>query len=213
MEILRQIIDIFLHLDKHLGDIIQTYGTFTYAILFLVVFCETGLVVTPFLPGDSLLFAAGAFAATKALDIKILMLLLFIAAVLGDAVNYHIGKFIGPRAFSDQSLRFLKREYLERTQRFYEKYGGKTIVIARFVPIIRTFAPFLAGVGEMNYWQFAMYNVAGALLWVLSFCAGGYFFGELPLVKKNFTLVIMAIIIISVMPAIIEVIRARREKK
>ncbi|HQH26130.1 MAG TPA: DedA family protein [Oligoflexia bacterium] len=213
MELVLKFIDIFLHIDKHLGEIIQAYGTWTYSILFLIVFCETGLVVTPFLPGDSLLFAAGAFAAQGAMDLRILVVLLIIAAVIGDAVNYHIGKMIGPRAFANENSRFFKKEHLERTQRFYERYGGKTIIIARFVPIIRTFAPFLAGVGTMSYRQFALYNVTGAVLWVVLFCVGGYCFSELRIVKENFSLVILAIIIISVMPAVYEYVRAARSRE
>jgi len=212
MDYLYQIFDIFLHIDKHLDAVIQAYGAWTYAILFVVIFCETGLVVTPFLPGDSLLFAAGAFAARGSLDLYGISIVVFVAAVVGDAVNYAIGKFIGPKVFEYQNSRIFKREYLERTQRFYEKYGGKTIVIARFVPIVRTFAPFLAGVGTMSYPRFALYNVSGALLWVILFTGGGYFFGELPAVKRNFTLVIMMIIIISVLPAVIEAVRARGEQ-
>lgn len=211
MEIISEFIDIFLHIDVHLAEIIHAYGAWTAGILFVVVFCETGLVVTPFLPGDSLLFAAGAFAGRGALDIRLVVVLLIIAAVAGDAVNYAIGKLIGPRVFNRGDSWLLKRRHLERTQRFYEKYGGKTIVIARFVPIIRTFAPFLAGVGEMTYFRFAIYNVTGGILWVLSFTLGGFWFGEIPMVKDNFTLVILAIIVISVMPAVVEFVRARRE--
>jgi membrane-associated protein len=208
-----EIIDLFLHLDKHLAELVLAYGQLTYIILFLIVFCETGLVVTPFLPGDSLLFAAGAIASTGALSPTVLIILLFIAAVLGDFVNYHIGKYLGPKVFDPKYQRFFKKQYLERTQAFYDKHGGKTIIIARFVPIIRTFAPFLAGVGQMRYRQFAIYNITGAALWVVSFVVGGYLFGEIPAVKKNFTLVILAIIVISVMPAVIEVWRARRAAK
>jgi len=212
MESIKQIIDIFLHLDKHLTEIVGQYGTWTYGILALIIFCETGLVVTPFLPGDSLLFAAGALASQGALDIALLALILFGCAVLGDAVNYHIGKFIGPKVFDRADGRFIKQEYLRRTQRFYEKYGGKAIIIARFVPIIRTFAPFLAGVGVMNYGRFAVYNVVGALLWVGLFTFAGYFFGQLDFVKNNFKYVILAIIIISLLPAVYEVWKARREE-
>jgi len=210
MEYVTQIIDFFIHLDRYLGEIIRQYGAWTYALLTIVVFCETGLVVTPFLPGDSLLFAAGAFSAKGDLNVYLVALLLFIAAVLGDAVNYAVGKYIGPRAFEIKDSRIFKREYLERTQRFYDKYGGKTIVIARFVPIVRTFAPFLAGVGTMSYPRFALYNVSGAFLWVLLFVFGGYLFGSHPFVEENFSLVILVIIIISVMPAVIEAIRVRR---
>lgn len=202
------IIDMFLHLDVHLQSILLQYGAWTYLILFIIVFCETGLVVTPFLPGDSLLFAAGAFAATGALDLGYVSLLLFIAAVLGDAVNYSIGKYLGPKVLTQES-RFLKKEYLERTHRFYEKYGGKTIVIARFVPIVRTFAPFLAGVGSMTYRRFAMFNVTGAVLWIGVCVGAGYAFGNLPFVKNNFTLVILGIIFVSILPAAIEILRER----
>jgi len=201
--------DVFLHLNVHLKEIIAQYGGWTYAILFGVVFCETGLVVTPFLPGDSLLFAAGAFAGDGAFALAPLMATLMTAAVLGDAVNYAIGKRLGPRVLTGRS-RFLKKEYLDRTHRFYERYGGKTIIIARFVPIVRTFAPFLAGVGSMSYAKFAAYNVVGAMLWVSVCCLGGYCFGSLEFVKKNFSLVIMMIIAISILPAAIEIYRERR---
>lgn len=205
-------IDVFLHLDTYLSTIIQHYGVWTYLILFLVIFLETGVVVTPFLPGDSLLFAAGAFAATGAFDVVWLFLLLFVAAVIGDTLNYRIGYAIGPRAFQAQN-RFLKQEHLERTHRFYERHGGKTIVMARFIPIIRTFAPFVAGIGRMRYGSFAFYNVFGGLLWTGSFIFGGYYFGNLPVVKENFTLVILAIIILSIMPPCIEFIQNARRKK
>ena len=206
-----QLIDLFLHIDKHLDTVIQTYGIWTYAILFLIVFCETGLVVTPFLPGDSLLFAVGVFAGRGSLNLVTIGILLLVAAIVGDAVNYACGRFIGPKVFEKPNSRIFRREYLEKTQKFYEKYGSKTIVIARFVPIVRTFAPFLAGVGTMKYSVFAFYNIIGAVLWVTSLVGAGYFFGELPLVKNNFGAVIIAIIVISILPAIIEVIRAKRE--
>jgi len=209
---MRQLIDLFLHLDVHLHAAIQQYGTTTYLILFVILFCETGLVVTPLLPGDSLLFAAGTFAASGALDMKILLPLLCVGAILGDAVNYHIGKYLGPRVLT-QDARFFRKEYLLRTQRFFERYGAKTIVIARFVPIVRTFAPFLAGVGEMSYWKFATYNVVGAILWICVCTFAGYFFGNIPIVKQNFTLVVLAIIFISVLPALIELWRDRRHSK
>lgn len=211
MEFIETVIDFFLHLDAHLKEIIETYGMWTYALLFLVIFCETGFVITPFLPGDSLLFAAGTFAALGSFDIVWLIVLLIIAAIGGDAMNYAIGYRIGAAVF-DRPHRLIKRQYLERTHAFYEKYGGKTIIIARFVPIIRTFAPFLAGVGRMTYLKFASYNVIGAILWVLSFTLLGYFFGNLEPVRKNFSLVIFAIIGISVLPAIFEYIRHRIHK-
>ncbi len=207
MELLYQFVDLFLHLDKHLDVIIQDYGTWTYLILVAIIFCETGLVVTPFLPGDSLLFAAGTFAARGALDVHILFLLLAVAAVLGDTANYWIGAAIGPRAFSGK-YRLLNQRHLQRTHEFYERHGGKTIVLARFVPIIRTFAPFVAGIGAMNYPRFITYNVAGGVAWVGLFVYGGYFFGGLELVRQNFTLVILAIIFISVLPIAIEFARS-----
>ena len=211
MDLLPRIIDLFLHLDQHLGQLITQYGTWTHLILFLIVFCETGLVVTPFLPGDSLLFAAGTFAALGALDLWMVVLLLILAAILGDTVNYWIGAYIGPRAFRGD-IRFLRKEYLDRTHAFYEKHGGKTIIMARFVPIIRTFAPFVAGVGAMSYPRFITYNVVGAVLWVGLFVLGGYFFGNISVVRENFTLVILAIIAISVLPIVIEALRARRRR-
>jgi len=210
MEYLLVILDFFIHLNKHLEAVVLQYGTWTYALLFLIVFCETGLVVTPILPGDSLLFVAGTLAASGALNVWTLVILLFCAAVLGDAVNYHIGKYLGAKVFEGDS-RIFKRKYLERTHRFYEKYGGKTIIFARFVPIVRTFAPFLAGVGVMNYRHFAIYNLTGAALWVFAFIFGGYIFGQVELVKNNFTFVIFGIILISIMPALIEAWRSRRE--
>jgi membrane-associated protein len=209
MELFRNFVDLFLHLDEHLNQIISQYGVWTHLILFLIVFCETGLVITPFLPGDSLLFAAGTFAAMGSLDLWLIIILLIIAAIVGDTVNYWVGAFIGPRAFRGD-IRFLRQEYLERTHAFYERHGGKTIILARFIPIIRTFAPFVAGVGAMSYPKFITYNVVGAVLWVGIFVLGGYFFGTIPVVRKNFTLVIMAIILISVMPVALEALRARR---
>lgn len=207
------LIDLFLHLDKHLAEVTQTYGTWTYALLFLIIFLETGVVVTPFLPGDSLLFAAGALAANEnsGLNVVLLFILLGLAAIIGDTVNYWIGHTIGPRAFQG-NIRFLKKEYLDRTHQFYEKHGGKTIVLARFIPIIRTFAPFVAGVGAMTYGKFITYNIFGGLLWTALFIFGGYFFGNLPVVKNNFSLVIIAIIIISLLPPVFEFIQSRREK-
>ena len=213
MDQIRQLLDLFLHLDKHLDVLIQGYGVWAYLVLFLIIFAETGLVVTPFLPGDSLLFAAGALAAGGSLDIKILFLLLTIAAIVGDSLNYQIGYFIGPKVFEKRNSKIFRPEYLERTQRFYEKYGGKAIVIARFVPIVRTFAPFLAGVGKMNYGRFISYNVAGALLWMSLLLFAGYLFGEQPIVKNNFGLVVVAIIFISILPAVYEVMKAKYEKR
>ncbi|HEX7974680.1 MAG TPA: DedA family protein [Anaerolineales bacterium] len=211
MEFIKTLIDLFLNLDKHLSTVISNYGAWTYILLFFVIFMETGFVVTPFLPGDSLLFAAGTFASPalgSALHIGVLWVLLCIAAVAGDTVNYWIGHLIGPRAFSG-NIRFLKKEYLDRTHGFFEKYGGKTIIIARFIPIIRTFAPFVAGVGEMSYWHFISYNLIGGVAWVSLFTFGGYFFGSLPFVKNNFSLVVLAIIFLSVLPAVWEVVRSR----
>jgi membrane-associated protein len=211
MDLLRSVVDLFLHLDQHLAEVISKYGASTHLILFLIVFCETGLVVTPFLPGDSLLFAAGAFAALGSLDIWLVVILLVVAAILGDTVNYWVGAYVGPRAFRGE-VRWLKREYLDRTHAFYEKHGGKTIILARFVPIIRTFAPFVAGVGAMSYTRFIVYNIVGAVLWVGLFVLGGYFFGNIPMVKNNFTLVILAIIAISVLPIVVEALKARRRR-
>ena len=182
MEIISQLVDFVLHLDVHLNEIIQNFGIWTYLILFLIIFLETGVVITPFLPGDSLLFAAGSFAALGSLNVWVLFITLTFAAILGDTINYWIGHFIGPKAFGG-NIRFLKKEYLDRTHDFYEKHGGKTIILARFIPIIRTFAPFVAGIGAMNYSRFIVYNVVGAILWVALFTFGGYFFGNLPFVK------------------------------
>lgn len=209
MELLKALIDIFLHIDRHLSEIIQNYGVWTYLIMFIIIFLETGLVVTPFLPGDSLLFAAGAFAALGALDMVWLFVILSVAAIGGDTVNYWIGAYIGPKIFHKEKVRFLNREYLDRTHQFYEKYGGKTIIIARFVPIIRTFAPFVAGIGSMTYWKFISYNVIGGIAWILICTLAGYFFGNLPIVKENFSLVILAIIIISILPGVIEFMRQK----
>lgn len=209
MDLLRQFVDYFLHLDVHLGELLRTYGTWTYAILFLIIFTETGLVVMPLLPGDSLLFAAGTFAALGALDPWLLTGLLIVAAVLGDGINYHIGKAIGPRAFSG-NVRFLKREYLERTQAFYDRHGGKTIILARFIPIVRTFAPFVAGIGTMRYPRFLAYNLVGAVVWVTGFVWLGYAFGNIPAVKERFSLVILGIIGISVLPIALEMYKGWR---
>ncbi|HXG19230.1 MAG TPA: DedA family protein [Methylomirabilota bacterium] len=210
MELIKDFIELFLHLDTHLHAVIQTYGVWTYLLLFLIIFCETGLVVTPILPGDSLLFAAGTFAASGALDLTRLLGLLSIAAVLGDAVNYTIGHFMGPKVFTQEHGRFLKKEYLDRTHQFYEQYGGKTIILARFVPIVRTFAPFVAGVGRMTYGRFASYNVIGGILWITVCTTAGYLFGNIPVVKQNFTLVILAIVFISILPGVIEYLRQRQ---
>jgi membrane-associated protein len=212
IDILRQFVDYFLHLDRHLTELVTQYGTWTYAILFAIVFAETGLVVLPLLPGDSLLFAAGALAALGALDPWFLGGLLIVAAVLGDTVNYHVGKWIGPRAFSGE-IRWLRKDYLDKTHAFFERHGGKTIILARFVPIVRTFAPFVAGVGTMTYRQFILYNVVGAVAWVGLFVPLGYFFGNIPAVKRNFSLVILGIIFLSVLPIMIEFYKGWREKK
>lgn len=211
MDLLFTLVSFILHIDTHLATVIQTYGTLTYGIIFFIIFMETGFVVTPFLPGDSLLFAAGAFSATGSLSITTLFLLLAVAAIAGDTANYWLGHFIGPKAFSGQ-VKFLKKEYLDRTHAFYEKHGGITIILARFIPIIRTFAPFVAGVGAMTYGHFIMFNVVGGILWVSLFLFGGYFFGNIPVVKHNFSLVIMAIILISVLPGIIEFLKHRSRK-
>ena len=211
MEIIMTAIDVLLHLDKYLSVVIESYGLMTYVILFCIIFAETGLVIMPFLPGDSLLFVAGAFAATGALDIKLLLITLSVAAMLGDTVNYTIGKFIGQKIYETENSRFIKKEHLLKTHRFYDRYGAITIIIARFIPIIRTFAPFVAGVGEMRYLKFMSYNISGGLLWIFLFVAGGYFFGNLPVVKNNFTLVIFAVILISVMPVIIGYFKQKTE--
>jgi len=211
IETIQQFIELILNLDKYIGALIQTFGLGTYAILFFIVFLETGFVVTPFLPGDSLLFASGAFAAQGLLDITILFLLLSAAAILGDSVNYSIGKYLGPKMFKENS-RYLKKKYLERTEKFYEKHGCKTIVIARFVPVVRTFAPFVAGIGKMTYKKFLSYNIIGGISWVAIFLFGGYFFGSIPLVKENFSIVIIGIIVVSLLPVVIELIRHNIKK-
>lgn len=213
MELINWLIDIFLHLDRHLAEVIQAYGTFTYALLFLIVFMETGLVVTPILPGDSLLFAAGTFAALGVLDVRILFAALSLAAIGGDTVNYWIGHYVGPRIFTREKSRLFNPEHLNRTHAFYERYGGKTIIIARFIPIVRTFAPFVAGIGAMSYGKFISYNVIGGLLWPAVCLFSGYFFGNLPFVKKHFSLVILAIIIISVMPGVVEYLSQRAKAR
>ncbi|HET6443659.1 MAG TPA: DedA family protein [candidate division Zixibacteria bacterium] len=214
MEVISSIIDFFLHIDQYLEQIIRDYGLWTYGLLFLIIFMETGLVVTPFLPGDSLLFAAGTFAAGNepALNVWVLWALVFVAAVLGDSVNYWIGNKVGPKAF-EKDYRFLRKEYLDRTQRFYDKHGGKTIILARFVPIVRTFAPFIAGVGTMSYGRFFSFNIIGAFLWTAIFVFLGYFFGQIPFVKENFELVVVAIILVSVVPMVVEFVRSRSHKE
>jgi membrane-associated protein len=210
MELIKGLIDILLHLDKHLDLVIRNYGFWTYGIFFLIIFLETGLVVTPFLPGDSLLFAAGTFAALGSLDTKWLVMLLSLAAVAGDTLNYWIGYIVGPKVFSKEKSRFFNKKYLQRTHQFYEKYGGKTIIFARFIPIIRTFAPFVAGIGSMTYRRFITYNIVGGIAWVAIFVLGGYCFGNIPFIKQNFSLVIAAIIFLSVLPGIIEFFRNRK---
>ncbi|RIZ71505.1 MAG: DedA family protein [Methylococcales bacterium] len=209
MEYITQFIELFLHLDKSLSSVIQTYGSTTYIILFLVILCETGLVVLPFLPGDSLLFAAGAFAAKGDINIATLFMILCVAAILGDSINYEVGRLIGPRIAQREKSRYVNKEHIDKTHQFYEKYGAKTIIIARFIPIIRTFAPFVAGLGTMSYKKFLQYNVIGGVAWVAICLFAGYLFGNIPLVKQNFTAVIFAIIIVSILPAVIEYIRHR----
>jgi len=213
MEILHQALDFVLHLDKHLTAIITDYGTWTYAILFLIIFVETGVVVLPFLPGDSLLFAAGSLAALDGspLNVALLMVILIAAAVLGDTLNYHIGDYLGPRVFNGK-IRFLKREHLLKTQDFYVKHGAKTLILARFIPIIRTFAPFVAGMGSMSYARFLAYNVIGGILWVILLVGVGFLFGQVPIVQKNFSLVVVAIIVLSILPAVVEFFRSRGQK-
>lgn len=214
MDFLTGIIDFVLHIDKHLVEIVNSYQAWTYLILFIIIFAETGFVVTPFLPGDSLLFAAGAIIAKPETELNIMLMwgLLIVAGILGDWLNYHIGQYIGPRAFSGK-YKLLKKEYLDKTEKFYAKYGGKTIIYARFVPIVRTFAPFVAGVGSMSYARFASFNIIGAILWVSIFIFLGYFIGSNELVQKNFTLIIFGIIFLSILPPIIEVIREKGKSK
>lgn len=208
----RFIIDFILHIDVHLAELVAQYGVWIYAILFLILFCETGLVVTPFLPGDSLLFVAGALAAlpSNALDVHTMVVLMVMAAILGDAVNYTIGRLFGERLFSNPNSTLFRRSYLDKTHQFYARHGGKTIILARFVPIVRTFAPFVAGMGHMRYRHFALYNVVGALLWVLLFTYAGYLFGDLPVVQENLKLLIVGIIFVSILPGVIEIWRHRR---
>ena len=209
-----QAIDWVLHLDDHMRQLVAEHGGWTYLILFVIVFCETGLVITPFLPGDSLLFVAGALAGEGSLNLLAVMAVLLAAAILGDTVNYQIGHYIGPKVFTEQrQSRWLKRKHLDRTHAFFEKYGGKTIIIARFVPIVRTFAPFVAGVGAMTYARFLLYNVAGAVLWVVSLTLAGYWFGGRAWVKANFEIVVVVIIVISLLPMVVELIKARRQAK
>jgi membrane-associated protein len=210
MNVVQFLIDLFLHLDVHLSSVITQYGAWTYGLLFVVIFIETGLVVTPFLPGDSLLFAAGTFAALGSLNIWLLFLLLAVAAVLGDTVNYWIGHALGERAYS---IKWIKREYLDRTQRFFEKHGGKTIFLARFVPIIRTFAPFVAGIGRMPYPYFISYNIFGGIVWVALFTFTGYFFGNIPFIRQHFSVVVLVIVLISIVPMVLEALKAQRENK
>jgi membrane-associated protein len=212
MDLLIGLISFILHIDRHLNAVILQYGSLTYIFISFIIFMETGFVITPFLPGDSLIFAAGAFAALGSLNVAFLFILLSLSAILGDTVNYWIGHFIGPKAFSG-SVRFLKKEYLDKTHAYFEKYGGKTIILARFVPIVRTFAPFVAGIGAMTYGHFILYNVIGGLLWVSLFLFGGYFFGNLPIVKHNFTYVILVIIVISVLPAVAEYLKSKSKNR
>ena len=213
MDLIKQAIDFVLHIDKYLDAITTEYGTLTYLILFIIIFAETGLVVTPFLPGDSLLFAIGAIPAREILDIRIIIFLLIIAAVLGDTVNYWVGSFFKDKILNGEKIRFINQKHIEKTQEFYDKYGGKTIIIGRFIPIVRTFAPFVAGIGTMDYKRFISFNVIGGILWILIFSIAGFLFGNLQAIRKNFTLVIFVIIFLSILPAIIEFIKAKMEKK
>lgn len=215
MEIIQQLIDFILHIDVHLADLVANYGLWIYGILFLIIFCETGLVVTPFLPGDSLLFVAGALAALgdNHINVHLMVLLLMAAAILGDACNYFIGKFFGNKLFSNPNSKVFKQSYLEKTHNFYEKHGGKTIILARFVPIVRTFAPFVAGMGKMTYTRFFSYNVIGGIAWVALFMYAGYFFGDLAIVKNNLSIFIFVIIFVSILPGVFEVIRQRMKEK
>jgi len=213
MDFFKGIFEMIFHLDKHLDFIIKTFGAWTYLLLFGIIFAETGLVVTPFLPGDSLLFVVGAFAAVGSFNLLWVFMVLFLAAVIGDTVNYAVGKLIGKKLIEKTNHRLIKKEYIEKTHKFYEKYGGKTIILARFVPIIRTFAPFVAGIGAMSYFKFVIFNIAGALLWVGIFVFGGYFFGNFPVVKENFSIVILIIIFVSVLPVAIEFWKHHRGKR
>ncbi|NIF20849.1 DedA family protein [Candidatus Pantoea multigeneris] len=215
MELIHQLIDFILHIDVHLQALVAQYGVWIYAILFLILFCETGLVVTPFLPGDSLLFVAGALAAVpgSALDVHMMVVLLVIAAILGDAVNYTIGRLFGDKLFSNPNSRIFRRSYLDKTHGFYERHGGKTIILARFVPIVRTFAPFVAGMGKMTYRQFALFNIIGGLAWVILFSYAGYFFGNIPAIQQNLHYLIVAIIVFSVLPGVVEILRHRYQAR
>jgi len=212
MEFLQSIVNFVFHIDKQLSAIIQNFGAWSYLLLFMVIFAETGLVVTPFLPGDSLLFAAGTFAAQGSFRVVWLFVLLALAALIGDSLNYAVGNFFGEKLFQNENSRLFKKEYLERTHKFYEKYGGKTIIIARFVPVIRTFAPFVAGLGKMSYLRFFLYNVTGGILWVGLFVFGGFYFGNAPLIKENFSLAIFAIIFLSILPGAFEFWKHRKRK-
>ena len=210
MEFISFIIDFILHIDVHLTELVAAYGPWIYLILFLIVFCETGLVVMPFLPGDSLLFVAGAIAALGGMDVHLLVITLIAAAVIGDTVNYQIGKYFGHRLFSNPDSRVFRRGYLEKTHDFYARHGGKTIILARFVPIVRTFAPFVAGIGGMGYRKFLSFNLVGAVLWVAGICYAGYLFGNLPVIRSNLSLLIVAIVFVSFLPGLIELWRVRR---
>lgn len=210
MSFLREFFDFLLHLDVHLDALIHTHGSWVHGILFLIVFCETGFVVTPFLPGDSLLFAVGTFAARGSLDLVTSLCLLSAAAILGDTANYWIGHFVGPRVFRREDVRWLNRKHLDRTHAFFERYGAKTIILARFVPIVRTFAPFVAGIGAMTYSKFLLYNVLGGILWVVSLTLAGFYFGNIPVVRNNFSLVVLGIIVVSVLPGVLQALRHRR---
>ncbi|HWQ71122.1 MAG TPA: DedA family protein [Desulfitobacteriaceae bacterium] len=212
MEIITQLMDFVIHIDRHLAEIIQNYGTWAYLILFIIIFSETGLVVTPFLPGDSMLFVVGALCTTGALNINLAILLLIIAAVVGNTLNYFIGKMIGERIMESRKNRFVKKEYIGKAQAFYDKYGGKAIFLSRFLPILRTFAPFVAGIGKMSFDKFSMYNIAGAAAWVLVFMLGGFFFGNIPIVKENLTYVIFGIIFVSLLPAVITGLKVKKEE-
>ena len=212
MDVLSSLIDLLVHLDRHLLALSQDYGVWIYAILFLIVFCETGLVVTPFLPGDSLLFVAGTLAGAGAMNVHLLVIVLILAAVAGDSLNYAIGRWIGQRIYGYRDTWFFKKAFIERTHGYFERYGGRTVIIARFVPIVRTYAPFVAGIGRMDYGRFLMFNVGGAVLWVALLGYAGYFFGNIAIVQKNLTLVIFGIILLSIAPAIIEVLRAKLKR-